>query len=276
MIDSLLTDEQKAKFPEYVKRWALIGVNTEPTDKARAEEAIHKAYQCGGLEPPKEIIWSGSPRSQRILIGEREDALNLTLNSVECQMFGYFRFSSDDISLLESVGKSLSISVGYSVRDSVASLVWRSVRDSIGGRVRSVVMPVWSAIADSLDKEVAPEQYHILRVIQGNHNAELLSSYSYLREELGYILETEPLTGLMDLAEHCGWIAPSKDVCFASERHTGISRLNKTLKIEYPDGWVVSFPDVEARKNDGITGKITDTVTDTVLESFFHSRTLIL
>lgn len=56
-----LTEEQKAKMPEYVREWTAIGLSTEPADRPRAEKAVRLMYECGGLKPPRKIVWCGSP-----------------------------------------------------------------------------------------------------------------------------------------------------------------------------------------------------------------------
>ncbi len=56
-----LTPEMEAAIPVYKERWIKIGFCTDPADRPRAEKAIHKMYECGGLEPPKEIVWTESP-----------------------------------------------------------------------------------------------------------------------------------------------------------------------------------------------------------------------
>lgn len=58
-----LTPEQEAKFSYYIKKWTDIGLSTEPANRRLAEEGINKCYVIAGLEPPKKIIWCGSPLS---------------------------------------------------------------------------------------------------------------------------------------------------------------------------------------------------------------------
>jgi hypothetical protein len=65
MIESL-TPEQEAQYDKYVEIWTDHGLCTEPADRPRAEAAINKMYECGGLPPPKKIIWCGSPLSMQI------------------------------------------------------------------------------------------------------------------------------------------------------------------------------------------------------------------
>jgi hypothetical protein len=72
MIESL-TPEQIAKFPEYVAKWTAIGLSTEPADRPAAERAIALCYTLAGLEPPKTIIWCGSPLAMTLA---RDRALN--------------------------------------------------------------------------------------------------------------------------------------------------------------------------------------------------------
>ena len=51
-----LSQEQIAKFPEYVKKWVEIGINTEPTNMTKAKKFIKQAYEVAGLTPPKYFI----------------------------------------------------------------------------------------------------------------------------------------------------------------------------------------------------------------------------
>lgn len=60
MIESL-TDAQRAKFPAYVREWTDIGLCTDPADRPRAEKAVNSMYECGGIKPPKRIVWCASP-----------------------------------------------------------------------------------------------------------------------------------------------------------------------------------------------------------------------
>lgn len=51
-----LSEEQIAKFPEYVNKWVEIGVNTNPTDMTKAKKFIKEAYKVAGLNPPNYFI----------------------------------------------------------------------------------------------------------------------------------------------------------------------------------------------------------------------------
>jgi len=93
MIESL-TEEQISKFPEYVNKWINIGLSTEPANKVEAEKDINLCYQKAGIEPPKKIVWCGSPLSQGIA-----RAIILKIKNID----------------LDSVGDSVRDSVGDSV-----------------------------------------------------------------------------------------------------------------------------------------------------------------
>jgi hypothetical protein len=58
-----LTPEQTASIPQYVDRWMKYGLNTDPSDRQRAEEGVRMAYHAAGLQPPKYIIWTKGPYS---------------------------------------------------------------------------------------------------------------------------------------------------------------------------------------------------------------------
>jgi hypothetical protein len=59
MIDAL-TPEQEALLPVYVERYRKIGLDTTPTDRAKAEEAIIRAYHYLNLPTPA-FMWFDSP-----------------------------------------------------------------------------------------------------------------------------------------------------------------------------------------------------------------------
>jgi hypothetical protein len=61
-----LTDEQKARFPEWTKKWIDIGLSTEPADFEAATEAALKAYELCNLKKPMVILRVGSPYAATI------------------------------------------------------------------------------------------------------------------------------------------------------------------------------------------------------------------
>lgn len=51
-----ISKEKEAKFPEYVKKWVDIGLNTDPCDVISAVEHIKKAYETVDLKAPEYFI----------------------------------------------------------------------------------------------------------------------------------------------------------------------------------------------------------------------------
>lgn len=56
-----LTPNQEALLPVYRDKWLKIGLSTEPVEIDEATKAVELLYKCGGLEPPKEILFASGP-----------------------------------------------------------------------------------------------------------------------------------------------------------------------------------------------------------------------
>ncbi len=80
----------------------------------------------------------------------------------------------------------------------------------------------------------------------GQHDAEWLGFYDYLREVVGEVQTTEKLKGLWQISHTAGWFIPHEMVCWISERHNVLKRDDHGrlhcvdgLACGYPDGWGV-------------------------------------
>jgi Protein of unknown function (DUF433) len=56
-----LTPEQESLIAIIRDKWIKIGLDTSPTNKFKAEEAINLLYECAELKPPKQILWFDNP-----------------------------------------------------------------------------------------------------------------------------------------------------------------------------------------------------------------------
>ena len=56
-----LTPEQEALLPVVRDEWLAHGLSTAPANRAEAEAGVAAAYRAAGLQPPRFIIWLGSP-----------------------------------------------------------------------------------------------------------------------------------------------------------------------------------------------------------------------
>ena len=204
-----LTPEQIAKFPEYVDKWTKIGLCTEPANRIEAEKYINESYISVGLNPPKKIVWCGSPLSQALV-----------------------RAIILDKKLIENIGDSVWDSVVDSVRAYVGASVWDSVGDSVRAYVGA---SVW----DSVRAYVWDSGY-------GQHDANWLAFYDFFRNECGLIKETEKLNALTELSKYTGWFLPHEHICWVSERHCILNRDDNgrlhsltSAAVVYPDGWKI-------------------------------------
>ncbi|MGH9523995.1 MAG: hypothetical protein ACRD3E_15845, partial [Terriglobales bacterium] len=57
-----LTQEQEARFPEFIKKWVDIGLSTAPADREKAERAIAGLYKLANLRESR-VIWLPCPIS---------------------------------------------------------------------------------------------------------------------------------------------------------------------------------------------------------------------
>lgn len=113
---------------------------------------------------------------------------------------------------------------GTSVGASVGDSVWASVGDSVKDSVRD-------SVRDSGF---------------GQHDAGWLSFYDYFRFVVGLEKQTDPLVGLLEIAQAAGWFLPHEKICWIAERpricsRNAVGRLHNETgpAIEYPDGWQI-------------------------------------
>ena len=219
-----LTDKQIARFAEFREKWLAIGLSTEPANRPKAEAAIVQSYRLAGLEPPKRIVWCGSPLSQGMT-----RAIILDKDAV-----------SVGDSVWVSVGDSVGASVWASVWDSVRASVRASVGASVGASIRD---SVWASVGDSVWVSVGAS---VGASVYGSHEAGWLSFYDYFREVTGLTKETDKLAGLTEQAKHAGWFLPHANICWVSERHNILQRDDDGRlhslsgpAVAYPDGWSI-------------------------------------
>jgi hypothetical protein len=70
-----LTKEQIAKFPEYVKKWTDIGLQTKPLDVEAIKKCFKKVYGAANLKVPKEFVFVASPLEGYQLTGTQNYVL---------------------------------------------------------------------------------------------------------------------------------------------------------------------------------------------------------
>lgn len=76
----------------------------------------------------------------------------------------------------------------------------------------------------------------------GQFESGWLAFYDFFRTACGMIDETQYITGLMQIAQSCGWILPHKDVCYASERPLEL-HVNPEGMLHNDTGPAIRWPD---------------------------------
>ena len=233
-----LTEDQINKFPEYIKKYTEIGLDTIPIDFEKAKKAIAKVYICGELAPPEKIVYCTSPLSAIITINilrskkETQDSMknsvwnfvvNSVWNSVYNSVWNSVRNSVEN-SMWDSVENSVWDSVENSVYSYVYSSVWNSVWDSVVNSVEnSVYSSVYSSVVNSVRNSVRDSVWNsvensvkdsvgdlklefISSTLEGQYNVGFVSFYQFFRNECGLKEQTEKMTGIFELTENAGWV----------------------------------------------------------------------
>ena len=148
----------------------------------------------------------------------------------------WLRFSSP-------VGAAIGLFAWAQVGDQVWDQVWTQVGDQVGDQVWAQVGDqvrdlVWAQVWAQVGAQVGDQVY-------GSHDASWLSFYHFLYTVMG-LESVQPLTGMFELAQVCGWWAPYQNVCALQDRHSELyrdpmGRLHNENgpAVLYRDGWGV-------------------------------------
>ena len=214
MIESLTT-QQKAKLPTYAQKWIKIGLSTEPCSVTQSKKCINKAYKNAGLTPPKKYMLFDSP-----------------LSCVDYQV-------KTDLGILvrNKVYYQVSAPIRHQLRTQIMNQVWSQTQ--VLGQVwyqawDQVFNQVWDQVWDQVGYQVYDQAY-------GNHDAYWLGFYEFFLKELKLDC-VKPLIPLINLAKHCGWWAPYKDICLIQHRPKEI-HLNEDNQLHKDGGPALSYRD---------------------------------
>src|SRR3569833_3835021 len=105
-------------------KWISVGLATAPADREAAAEAVRTAYVSADLDPPKRIVWFGSP-----LAGARAAALLSGRRGLP----GEQSASTEDIAdLLRAQDcRPAPGTAGVSVRTAVRTRPWAAAREQV-------------------------------------------------------------------------------------------------------------------------------------------------
>ena len=169
-----LTDEQRARFAEWVEKWTAIGLATGPADRPKFERSVAKCYQAAGLAPPKRVVWATSPLVMAVAAptasflielkngvavrgavgvavgGAVSDAVRGAVDgavrgAVDVAVRGTVRGAVDGAvrgAVSDAVGDAVRVAVSDAVRVAVSDAVDGTVRGAVRGTVRGAVVSV--------------------------------------------------------------------------------------------------------------------------------------
>ena len=157
-----LTDEQRARFPEWVEKWVAIGHCTAPADRVRAEWGIRGCYEAAGLKPPP-IVWVDSPLAA-VLAGPLTSVVLDVLTGVNKSQFIAdigVQFRNLVAGVSENAARK---ALSREVQSTVFSAVDSAVRSAVSSEVHSeVVSAVSSAVRSEVDSAVSSEVHSEVR-----------------------------------------------------------------------------------------------------------------
>jgi len=190
-----LSDDQLIALAEYRDRWQRIVLETGACDREQAERWICELYRLAGQPEPKAVLWTQSPRQLSRMYGGLRDGGAATGAGTPPRPLVRLMVQEP----VDVVRADVRRRVGFAVW----SRIWAATRGSVGERVRSL-----------LEGELRGD---VRMMGFGAHDGDWLGAYAFLLEECSFGL-ARGLAPLMELARHCGWWLPLREVALASER----------------------------------------------------------
>ena len=215
-------------------------VETDPADRATAEDGIRLAYEAAGLRPPREIVWCGGPVEIASKIAAASAADGVGAN-VKARIHDELRQrigAQAQICFPEAVMAASRIAAGASVHATVQPVQEAAdeVLFRLPARARHAI-EMWKGAPRRLPRDT------FLEVAIGPDELSGLAVYEYLSDAQGWD-EAAPLRGLWLVAQSASWIVPYADVCWAADRPDTLKtdaggRLHCVdgPALRYRDGW---------------------------------------
>jgi len=212
-----LTEEQKALFPVYQKKWLEIGLSTKPLDYEAAKIHAASAYKVAELEPPKRFFRFTDPLTAVFGI--------LTLIRLD---EGVHKEKKRVRTLRNEYMDNISLRLSESVFD--------QIKDQVKGEFTHEEIHL---CMDSITKEDRSEvTEHFNNFVFGAHSASWLSYYNYFQDQFGLC---EKIVPLIEMAQVCGWWSPYKNVAAFQDRPSVI-KFDDQDRLHCPDGPVITYP----------------------------------
>ena len=207
---SELTPEQEALLSIIRDEWVKIALDTSPTDKQKAEEAIYLAYVYSGFKPPRQILWFDHPLAAvNWIVGNRyiyklQDEFSQDLSDFT------FCFNLEKTIVYFTIERSIEITV-------------RKFLGSELGHLSRLGSDILDSVCDGVDRELFKEKCNFIESIYTFHNGlyqlENMAFYAYL-QAVG--VDCSQMKGRWEAAKHCGFWWAFKDIAIATPKSSVI------------------------------------------------------
>jgi hypothetical protein len=259
----------QAQMETFVSKWTGFGLSTTPADRPRAEEAVRLAYRMVGLPDPERIVWCSSPLVAALACAVTSSRFGWTTQqarSVSLRLTGNAQQAAF-AALSERVGNREMSIVQRQVQRPVESAIDQFLRAEITRRFSEAShrmaegqmdTAIWAETRSVVEQSLSKENWvaiksrswtkpaglcseYLENAIYGQHDAGWLSLYGFFREACGMKRETNPLFGLLELAQSAGWMIAQRDVCWISERLSALNR-DPQGRFHCEDGPALAYP----------------------------------
>jgi hypothetical protein len=231
-----LSDGQRADLTVYGARWNALRQSTAPPDYDAARVAVAKAYGAAGLVPPRDIVWEDGPADVAVAWSKRRHSAG---DSVRAAVVDAVRRKAElgvDRAIALSVRMALTSEPGLARLPSYCASV-----DEALLRLGERALPILPLrLLDLLSFSRRRNRATFSGSGFSLQSAAWLGALQYLHDVCGLVKQTEPASGLWELARSACWMAPHERVCWLVRRPTLI-RCDASGRLHAPDGPALRF-----------------------------------
>ena len=221
-----LTQEQKDKFPYYVKKWCDVGYNTELINFKKAQGQVAEAYKVAGLKPPTWYFKFGSPVSALYGIFFIDVLKDFTNNYTDTKL--HYDFDAFQKNVFEELYQQYTEQY-----NNPEEITWN---DETKARMLSYCSLMYN------DSNTKTKIYDYFKsMMYGAHDAAWLSFYDFFWQEF-HLDCIKDLLPSFDIAHNCGWWSAFADCAILQERPCKIVK-NDQDQLHCEDGPAIEYPD---------------------------------
>ncbi|MET8149190.1 DUF6745 domain-containing protein [Actinoplanes sp. NPDC049668] len=253
-----LTPADEAIAAAIEEQWLAAAAQTGPAARAAAEAGVREAYRRSGAPEPDRIYWFGSPRAGAaavaLLAGAPPSAGPAWFTAVHAGLLdqGWTPGETAGASLRRRVrtepwAASRKAAVAALGPDGWAQLSaaagrrsWGLMMDLVAGRLRLRLGE--DLAADFPGDAGRAVRTPVLDAIYGQHDGAWLSTFEAADRLCPDAHLMTGLTGLAQVARHCGWWWANERVAVLTERPATLARDN-VGRLHRGEGAAMEFPD---------------------------------